>query len=252
MPESPEIRKFSKLIKHFEDTKLMNIHIIPDYKNEFGNIFNDLQKSFPIRIKKIISIGKKIFIIFYNDYFIKLSFGLSGSLSIIPRKDTSIIFICKKGNEIIKFYFNNVHYFNMLKTYMLKDLQIELKKLGYDPFYNINMSFQQFYYNYIIPNMSEKYICEVLLDQSIFAGIGNYLRAEILYATRINPFCNMNKLNKERFRSIFNAYKLLYNKSYHNKMTFHAYRRDDLKYVRKIKINKRILWYVPERIIYKC
>jgi endonuclease VIII-like 1 len=34
----------------------------------------------------------------------------------------------------------------------------------------------------------EKPICEVLMDQKYFNGIGNYLRAEILYRLNINPF----------------------------------------------------------------
>lgn len=34
----------------------------------------------------------------------------------------------------------------------------------------------------------DKPICEVLMNQRYFNGIGNYLRAEILYRTSINPF----------------------------------------------------------------
>jgi endonuclease VIII-like 1 len=34
----------------------------------------------------------------------------------------------------------------------------------------------------------DKPICEVLMNQKYFNGIGNYLRAEILYRTDINPF----------------------------------------------------------------
>lgn len=34
----------------------------------------------------------------------------------------------------------------------------------------------------------DKPICEVLMDQKYFNGIGNYLRAEILYKAKVNPF----------------------------------------------------------------
>lgn len=44
-----------------------------------------------------------------------------------------------------------------------------------------------------IRNIS-KPICEVLLDQQLFNGIGNYLRAEILYRACISPFVNASEL----------------------------------------------------------
>lgn len=44
----------------------------------------------------------------------------------------------------------------------------------------------------VLRNLADKAfdrpICEALLDQRFFNGIGNYLRAEILYRLRIPPF----------------------------------------------------------------
>jgi len=44
----------------------------------------------------------------------------------------------------------------------------------------------------VLRNLADKVfdqpICEALLDQRFFNGIGNYLRAEILYRLRIPPF----------------------------------------------------------------
>lgn len=37
------------------------------------------------------------------------------------------------------------------------------------------------------PRISSKYICDFLMEQKHMAGIGNYLRAEILYRAKINP-----------------------------------------------------------------
>ena len=46
--------------------------------------------------------------------------------------------------------------------------------------------------NYILDNLDKvafnKPICEVMLNQKYFNGIGNYLRAEILYRCRVKPF----------------------------------------------------------------
>jgi len=47
----------------------------------------------------------------------------------------------------------------------------------------------------------DKRIAEVLLDQSVVSGIGNYLRAEILYASKIDPWRKIESLKEEE---IFN------------------------------------------------
>nr|XP_040131192.1 endonuclease 8-like 1 isoform X6 [Ictidomys tridecemlineatus] len=53
------------------------------------------------------------------------------------------------------------------------------------------LEYEQFREN-VLRNLSDKAfdrpICEALLDQRFFNGIGNYLRAEILYRLRIPPF----------------------------------------------------------------
>ncbi|XP_065727532.1 endonuclease 8-like 1 isoform X4 [Phocoena phocoena] len=54
-----------------------------------------------------------------------------------------------------------------------------------------NPEYEQFREN-VLRNLADKAfdrpICEALLDQRFFNGIGNYLRAEILYRLRIPPF----------------------------------------------------------------
>ena len=44
-------------------------------------------------------------------------------------------------------------------------------------------------------NNLDKSIGLVIMDQKIISGIGNYLRADILYLSKINPFRKVKKLN---------------------------------------------------------
>ncbi|KAM4826460.1 endonuclease 8-like 1 [Thomomys bottae] len=64
------------------------------------------------------------------------------------------------------------------------------------------LEYHQFREN-VLRNLSDKVfdrpICEVLLDQRFFNGIGNYLRAEILHRVKIPPF--------ERARTVLEAVK---------------------------------------------
>lgn len=45
-------------------------------------------------------------------------------------------------------------------------------------------------------------LCEVLMDQSVFNGVGNYLRAEILFRADINPFQKFYETTHEEINEI--------------------------------------------------
>jgi endonuclease-8 len=47
-----------------------------------------------------------------------------------------------------------------------------------------------------------KEIADVLLDQSIFAGVGNIIKNEVLFRTRISPFTKVNQLSPTQLRRI--------------------------------------------------
>jgi formamidopyrimidine-DNA glycosylase len=73
-----------------------------------------------------------------------------------------------------------------------------------------------------------KKICEFMMEQKYFSGIGNYLRAEILYRCKIHP--EKIELSKDEIHLLyFTCLKVMY-KSYKNKLNFKCYGRtyDDL------------------------
>lgn len=51
-------------------------------------------------------------------------------------------------------------------------------------------------------NLHDKPISVVLMDQSIFPGIGNYLRAEILYSSRVSPWRLLKDVTYEELDAI--------------------------------------------------
>ena len=54
-----------------------------------------------------------------------------------------------------------------------------------------------------------KVIGIVLMDQKTISGIGNYLRADILWMSKISPFRKVNKLSDEELKLIFHNSKVL-------------------------------------------
>jgi formamidopyrimidine-DNA glycosylase len=64
----------------------------------------------------------------------------------------------------------------------------------------------------IYPSVISKFICVILLDQNFISGIGNYLRSEILYHAKINPFQKFGKIINNN-KQIKILYKCIYNVS---------------------------------------
>jgi len=65
---------------------------------------------------------------------------------------------------------------------------------------------EQFHY---YPRLLQKPICELLYDQKLFNGIGNYLRSEILHRVNIQPFTPAEEIfkNKNLWHKLLRACK---------------------------------------------
>jgi len=60
-------------------------------------------------------------------------------------------------------------------------------------------------------------ICDALLEQPIFSGIGNYLRADIMYAAKIRPDKPVQDMTDEELEILRVAAHMLIRKSYQSK-----------------------------------
>jgi endonuclease-8 len=63
---------------------------------------------------------------------------------------------------------------------------------------------------------TRKSLAGLLLDQSFLAGVGNYLRSEILFVARIPPNASMADLDAEQRRALARAALALTRQSYHS------------------------------------
>jgi formamidopyrimidine-DNA glycosylase len=55
----------------------------------------------------------------------------------------------------------------------------------------------------------DKSIGVVLMDQKFISGIGNYLRSDILWLSRVNPYTKVKDLTNEQIKKIYYNSKLL-------------------------------------------
>ena len=266
MPEGPEVKgKTEWLNKRIKNKKLVNIKILSGrYKRHKDPInWDKLKKLLPLTIKSINCKGKFIWWEF-KDTELSLwnTLGMSGWCNTDSKlKHNNLMF--EFENKTI--YFNDVRNFGTIKICTKDNLDKKLKCLGPDILNYQKGDFQEFLKR-IKRKRNDTFICNALLDQKLLSGIGNYLRADILYLSKICPFYSIKKLNEKQLKLIFDnsekvanrSYKIQYSKKVSKKDLIHPslgyrfffiYGKNKDPYgniVLKKKVANRTIHYVPK------
>lgn len=181
MPEGPSIVILKESVQDFKGKKL--IQISGNTKVDFSILLNK-------KITDLKSFGKNFFICFKNES-IKVHFMLFGSYRVNERKQTqprlSLHFI--EGE--LNFYACSV-----------KLIEGDLSQL----------------YDWSVDVMSEKWnaakarkklkqipkslVCDALLDQTIFAGVGNIIKNEVLFRIKVHPKTRVQNLPPKKLTAL--------------------------------------------------
>lgn len=97
----------------------------------------------------------------------------------------------------------------LLKTGEEKNFP-ELKKLGPDVF-DKDLTFEKF--KKALAKKKDGFVKQVLMDQSVIAGVGNIYSDEILWSAGIHPKEKLSKLKDARKQKIYNAMKKILEES---------------------------------------
>jgi len=143
--------------------------------------------------KKIIDFktwGKNFFICF-NDFTIRIHFGLFGSYQFHEPK---------KVNPKLALHFNDDAVFFYVCT--VEKLEKPLSEL-YD--FEADIMADEWNASKALKKLKEKpdkLICDLLLDQSIFSGSGNIIKNEVLFRTGVHPESITGKIPLPKLKSI--------------------------------------------------
>ena len=128
--------------------------------------------------------GKFCWIEFEKGWSLWVTFGLTGRFKFECEDHCHIYFDMGKSGH---FYYKDMRNFGTLKACQCDDeLEKKLDGLGVDPLEEAITA--EYLMGKVARMISDPEIGKVMIDkQSFVAGIGNYMRAEILYWSRISP-----------------------------------------------------------------
>lgn len=186
MPEGPEILISSAYLK--KSVKGKNFTSITSNTKSIRNL---PKKS---KVIDVTSYGKVI-IIKTEDYYVHVHFGITGWF--VRNKPRIFKYILHFGNS--KFYIQDRRRFSSIKILNEEQHNYEINNLGIDILSEL-FTLDKFK---ILVKSKKKNICAFLLDQKLFAGLGNYIKNEVLYLSKISPFRKVNDLSNDEISKLY-------------------------------------------------
>lgn len=202
MPEGPECHYTAyNLNSHLRDKTLLRVEIIGGRYDKHGppEGFNDLQKEIKtgdVIIKGVCAKGKLIYFLLSNHQVILSTLGLKGAWCQAFSKHCGIVIEAMAPS--VTYWFRDQLHFGTFSVISLDKLPAKLATLGPDVTVGE-----------VIPNwrgLCRKHprweISKFLMAQNKIAGIGNYLKAEVLYAAKICPHAIIDDLTDKELTEL--------------------------------------------------
>ena len=221
MPEGPEV----KIITEWLQKTCMGAYclsIFIDINSKYVN--NELKgydsKLFPLYINNITCKGKNIFFHLINEenpsinYYLNSTLGLEGHWTLNKEynqksgKTHSNLWLnltyCLNKDETFQLYYDDSRHFGNISLLNEEEYEEKLNKIGPD-LLNENVSWDLYYQRIksIMKRTRTLTLAKFILKPEYFSGIGNYLKSEILYLSRLNPNRNINTLTDDEILRLY-------------------------------------------------
>ena len=212
MPELPEVTTFiDNLNQHVLNKKIINVVIIRDkvIKNatdeEFKKFF--IGEEFTI-IKRD---GKYLIFFLTHDKQMVMHLRMEGKIIYDHHDDPLLnksdwINWIFPNNEEMRYY--DTRLFGAINIYTNNGYKNDpgLKKLGPEPF---SSEFTWQYLKEKFAHHPKIYLKQLLMDQSIIAGIGNIYASEICFACKLSPYLLPNQLTDQDYKELVKQTKVI-------------------------------------------
>ena len=209
MPEGPECRRVAEgLLSAAQNKDLIKISVLGGRFLKKAPVGLD-SLELPSRVITGGVRGKFIWLELENEMTLWITLGMSGFWSAVQTGHAHLSLTFDDGTSV---YFIDQRRFGTFKVAHKTELRKKLQTLGIDPLNDRNLS--MFSMKDQLDRVPEKTIVEALMDQRLFAGIGNYIKCEVLYRARVNPLTKVKDITGSEIALLWNYCKAIMEASY--------------------------------------
>jgi formamidopyrimidine-DNA glycosylase len=240
MPEVIEVLQYADFLRtKLKNNKITEVNVINGrYKKHPDSLINlaDLKAALPIKVANIESKGKFLYMEFANNQptqnlYLFSTLGLSGGW-LYKSKEGKIQFghllkyIAKdqldqyhkealahcnvefKTEKGTLYFYDTLSYGTLKVATTNAELQKKLSTIGPD-ISQQSTTFAVFKAQMEKKVNEEKLIGNILMNQKIVAGIGNYLRADVLWLCKMSPFRKMKNITEDELKCLWQNCQML-------------------------------------------
>ena len=186
MPEGPEVKRIGHdLSQKISGKSIRSIEIVSGRYTKKPIVgWDQMINALPTKIVGVGVHGKFLYILTSSGYNMWCTLGMTGQWSDQRTKHTRIKIQTSTNNSV---YYNDQRNFGTIKfVYGPNKLKKKLQALGPD------MLTEDLGPDEFVSCLRRKEswnITKALMDQTVIAGVGNYIKAEALWLAGLNPLC---------------------------------------------------------------
>ena len=204
MPEGPEVKLFvERLNQNYRHYLIKSVNVLSGRYAK--KPISGIESLFGKEIESFNCKGKFIWLDL-GDVVAFNTLGMTGNWTREKSKHSRIEFTFYENDTL---YFNDIRNFGTFQVKTQSDLEKKLKSIGPDMLSSPPNNFIDRLRKY-----NHKNICEVIMNQKVISGVGNYIKAESLWYSRINPHATIKDLTDKNLETLDKAIRFVINKSY--------------------------------------
>lgn len=211
MPEGPEVRRMAQdLASVVSEKTLVGINVLTGrYTKKDISGYTEINAVLPTKIIGAGCHGKFIYILTSSGFNIWNTLGMSGRWTKRKTTHSRVEFQLKDADPL---YFEDVRNFGTLKfVYGKSMLMDKLRSLGPDL---LAEDIDEDFFVSRLRSKDNHEITKVLMNQKVFSGIGNYVKAEALWLAEIDPRLAVAQIEDKKLKILCKAVKNVLRESY--------------------------------------
>lgn len=210
MPEGPECRILCDWLQKYVGKEMVALTILSGkYHRKPFNNFEHLEDLLPIPLTEI-NVKGKFFWFETDDKDVTFWNGLGMTGWWKDEEDKHARLMIEFDDGSILYYSDQRNFGNFHLSFDRDELEKKLKTIGPD------LLTGDVPYDVFSSRLQKKNwaICKALMDQSVLSGVGNYLKAEILYRARLSPFRQISDISDEEMNRLYLSTMAVMTESY--------------------------------------